>query len=118
MEDRDMSTSNLGQSQRPTLSIKERRLRNGVRVICWMTLYVDACLLLGCITTGWFGNGNPHAQIEIGGLQVSSLMPGGTGFISFISVWTGVLSYACLWFERKSRIVSGVYISLNRSRSS
>ena len=113
-----MSISNLENSQQPALSINERRLRNALRIFCWMTLFVDACLLLGCITTGWFGDGYPHAQIQIGSFQVSSLMPGGAAFISFISVWTGVLSYACLWFERRSRLVSGVYISLNRSRSS
>lgn len=113
-----MSNSNLENRRQSALSIKERRLRNAVRIVCWMTLFVDACLLLSCITTGWFGNGYPHAQIQFGSFQVSSLMPGGAAFISFISVWTGVLSYACLWFERKSRIVSGVYISLNHSRSS
>jgi hypothetical protein len=75
-----------------------------LKLVCWLTLFVDAVLVICSALTGWFGNGYPYAQIHIGAFRVTSLMPGGAVFITFIAAWTGILAFAVLyWMKKKKR---------------
>jgi hypothetical protein len=71
-----------------------------LKAICWLTLVGDSVLLTCAVLTGCFGNGYPYAEMRVGSFKVTSLMPGGAAFLSFIAVWTGILAVAVLCLMR------------------
>lgn len=72
-------------------------MRNFLRIVCWLTLFCDGCLLSCTALTNVWGNGSPYASIRFGKFEVTSLMPGGGEFISAIAIWTGFLAWGALW---------------------
>ena len=75
-----------------------------LKVICWMTLFLDTVLILGSALTGVLGNGQPYARMRVGEFEVTSTMPGGGGFIIFMSLWTGVLAGSLLYSLKMNRV--------------
>jgi hypothetical protein len=88
------------------------------QIFCWLTLYVDACLLLGNYLTGSWGNTSVRSVISTGSMEVTSAMPGGAAFIGVIAIWTGLLAGCALWhLGREMPKAHAASASLSRSSS-
>ncbi|MBW8780381.1 MAG: hypothetical protein JF599_00625 [Verrucomicrobia bacterium] len=66
------------------------------KTVCWLTLWVDACLLLGVLFTHTDATHSVSASMAFGAFTVSSLDRGGSFFILAIAAWTAVLAIFAL----------------------
>jgi hypothetical protein len=62
------------------------------RILMWLTLWCDLCLIQGVMFTGNYGKAKIAAVISVGNFSVDSHSHGGAVFIVFISIWTAVLA--------------------------
>jgi hypothetical protein len=70
-------------------------MRKFSRLVCWLTLWVDVCLIAGVIFTERSAGHRISAEISFGA-KVSSFDKGGSIFILVIAVWTAFLAICAL----------------------
>jgi hypothetical protein len=77
-------------------------MRLTAKILIYLTLWVDFCLIMGVLCTGHLGNVKAFAQITVGNCSVTSNTHDGTVFITMISVWTALLALCGLVALHKS----------------
>lgn len=73
-----------------------------IKITCWLTLWVDLCLVFGVLFTHQSADQShsTSALMAIGTTKVSSLA-GGSPFILSIAAWTAFLAIAALRANRR-----------------